>query len=111
MSRYLKVLKKIDKEMTARGFTLFMVGDGEETIKAEDHKKTELYEWATQCDLGSMHYRDGLGIKVSFYLVYGNPIDETIADYGWNCDTSKAIADEVFEVVSSHFERLHREYA
>jgi hypothetical protein len=111
MSRYLKVLKKIDKEMNAKGFTLFMVGDGEDTINAEDHTKTKLYDWATQCDLGSMHYQDNLGFKISYYLVYGNAIHETIADYGWNSDTSKVIADEVWNIVSSHFEKMHREYA
>lgn len=110
MFKYMKVLKKIDKEMTAKGFTLFMVGDGEDTINAEDHTKTELYEWATQCDLGSMHYRDSLGMKISYYLVYGNAVCETISDYGWNTDTAKIVADEVADKVFTHFERLEREY-
>jgi hypothetical protein len=116
MSKYLKVLKKIDKEMILKGYVLTGAGDGDEWIYAEDHKKTELYEWATQCDIGALSYKDikedrQLDNRISFYLVYGNAIYETISDMGYNTDKASKDADEVADKVAEHFEKLHRAYA
>lgn len=116
MSRYLKVLKRIDKEMTLKGYALTGAGDGEEWIYAKNHTKTELYEWATQCDLGQLSYKDikedrQLDNRITYYLVYGNAIWETISDMGYNTDKAEKDADEVLDKVSEHFERLGRAYA
>ena len=105
MFKYLRVLKQIDKRMNSHGFTLYSVGDGEENIKSDKHTKTELYEWATQCDLGSMSYRDLEGNRVTFYLVYGNALHETISDYGWNTEKAKIVADDVSDKVSEFYEQ------
>ena len=116
MSRYLKVLKKIDKEMTAKGYVLTGAGDGEDWISSKDHKKTDLYAWATQCDIGALSYEDikenrQLDNRISFYLVYGNAMYETISDMGHNTDKASKDADEVADKVAEHFEKMHREYA
>lgn len=111
MSRYLKVAKKIDKEMTAKGYVLTGASDGEEWINADSHTKTELYEWANQCDIGALSYKDIKENRITYYLVYGNAIFETIHDMGYNTDQAGKDADEVSDKVAEHFERLHREYA
>lgn len=116
MSRYLKVLKKLDKEMILKGYVLTGAGDGEEWIYAKDHKKTELYEWATQCDIGAFSYKDAnedrqLDNRITFYFVYGNALYETIADYGYNTEVGNKVADEVTDKVWEHFERLSNAYA
>lgn len=111
MSKYLKVLKRIDKEMTAKGYVLTGAGDGEEWIYSKNHTKTELYEWATQCDLGQLSYKDANNNGITYYLIYGNAIFETIADMGYNTEQASKDADEVSEKIWQHFERLHNEYA
>jgi hypothetical protein len=107
MSKYLKVLKQIDKRMTERGYKLVSVSDGYEKITSSNHTKTELYEWATQCDLGTLLYitpHDNLK-KVSFYLVYGNLLSETIADMGYN-DLGEQDAEEVSNEVAEFYEEV-----
>ena len=102
---YLPVLKRINKLMTAKGYTLTSVGDGEELLKAEDALRVSaLYEWATQCDLGSMNYKDASGNSVSYYLIYGNGIWETIADYGWNTEQAEKDADEVSDDIYDFYQ-------
>lgn len=90
--------------MNARGYSLTSVGDGEEWISADGKGKTELYDWATQCDLGSLTYRKG-GDSISYYLVYGNALWETISDYGYNTDQAGKDADEVSDLVSDFYDR------
>jgi hypothetical protein len=111
MSRYLKVLKQIDKKMTARGYTLNGVNDGYEHLEAEGQTKTALYDWATQCDCGAMHYKDNEGNKVSFYLVYGNAMYETISDAGYNSEKAEKACNEVIEEVWQIYEKLCNQYA
>jgi hypothetical protein len=100
---YLKVLKQIDKRMTAKGYKLVSVGDGEERISSNGHTKTELYDWATQTDMGSMTYSTiyDSSKACTFYLIYGNSLEDTIYDMGYNCDQAEKdceqVADEVAE--------------
>jgi hypothetical protein len=111
MNRYLKVLKQIDKKMNARGYTLNGVNDGEEHLEAEGQTKTALYDWATQCDCGAMYYNDIEANTVSFYLVYGNAMYETISDAGYNSDKAEKDCDEVMEEVWQIYEKLCNQYA
>lgn len=116
MSKYLKVLKQIDKRMTAKGYALSWVGDGDEIILAKDHSKTALYDWATQCDLGSMSYVDikadrQLENRCTFYLVYGNSLEETISDMGYNTDKAEQDCNEVQEQVSAFYEERRLAYS
>lgn len=99
MENYSKVLRKIDKEMTAKGYAIDYVTDGEERFYAKDHSKKDLYENALACDIGSMSYQDNAGNRVSFYLVYGNKDYETIADAGWNSPKAEKDLDDIFEAV------------
>ena len=113
MSKYLKVLKQIDKRMTAKGYKLVSVGDGEESISSSTHSKTALYDWATQCDFGSMTYittHDSAN-RCTFYLVYGNGIDETISDMGYNTDKAEQDCNQVQEEVSAFYEEKRIAYA
>jgi hypothetical protein len=113
MSKYLKVLKQIDKRMTAKGYKLISVSDGEEALPSAGNGKNAMYEWATQCDCGTMTYitpYDSAN-RCTFYLVYGNAIYETISDMGYNNDKAEKDCEEVADQVAEHFERLHREYA
>ena len=113
MSKYLKVLKKIDKEMTLKGYKLVSVSDGEEALSSAGNGKTAMYEWATQCDCGTMTYitpYDSAN-RCTFYLIYGNAIYETISDMGYNTEKASKDVDEVADKVWEHFERLHKEYA
>jgi hypothetical protein len=109
-SKYLKVLKLIHKLSTAKGYTLYEVGDGEEFIYNKGQPITDLYDWATQTDMGAMHYETPSGKKMSFYLIYGNLPSETIYDGGYNNqaeDDWEAVAHEVYE----HFEKLEQQYS
>jgi hypothetical protein len=113
MSRYLKVLKQIDKRMTAKGYKLVSVGDGGESINSSAHTKTELYDWATQTDLASMTYvipQDN-SKRCTFYLVYGNSLSETIYDMGYNNEQAGADCEQVADEVADFYEDLKREYA
>ena len=99
---YLKVVKQIDKRMTAKGYKLVSVGDGEESINSSKHTKTELYDWATQTDMASLTYRTVYDNAKSctFYLIYGNSLEDTIYDMGYNDAAEKdceQVADEVAE--------------
>jgi hypothetical protein len=101
MNKYLKVLKKIDKEMTAKGYKLVSVSDGDEALSSLGSSKTALYNWATQCDCGTMTYittHDSAN-RCTFYLVYGNAIYETISDAGWNTPKAQADTEAVFEEI------------
>ena len=111
MSRYRKVLKQIDKRMTVKGYQLVGVNDGEEHLNAEGQTKTALYDWATQCDCGAMYYRDNEGNSVSYYLVYGNAMYETISDMGYNTEKAQKDCDEVSDQVWEIFEKLCNQYA
>ena len=104
--KYLKVLKQIDKQMTAKGYKLISVTDGEDRIVSSKHTKTELYDWATQCDIGSMHYQTVYdnSKSVTFYLVYGNELYETIANAGYKNEESGKDCDEVMNIVHSIYE-------
>jgi uncharacterized protein (DUF302 family) len=50
MSKYLKVLKQIDKRMTAKGYKLVSVSDGEEALASAGNGKNAMYE--TISDMG-----------------------------------------------------------
>jgi hypothetical protein len=99
MMKYDKVLHKINKEMTAKGYSLDYVTDGEDRFYAKDHSKTELYENALACDIGTMAYQDNAGNRIAFYLVYGNLDYETISDAGWNSPKAEADSEAVFEAI------------
>jgi hypothetical protein len=97
---YLKVVKQIDKRMTEKGYKLVSVGDGEESISAGKHTKTELYDWATQTDMASLTYATiyDNAKRCTFYLIYGNSLEDTIYDMGYNDAAEKdceQVADEV----------------
>ena len=98
-TRYTKVLKKIDQVMKGLNYSLDYVTDGEDRFYSKDHTKTELYENAEACDIGTMRYTDQEGNGISFYLVYGNQDYETIADAGWNTPKAGEDADKVFEAI------------
>jgi hypothetical protein len=110
MSKYLKVIDRINTLANARGYDLKGVGDGEEYLGAKGQTLTALYEWATQCDCGTLTYKNELGDSMTFYLIYGNAIYETIADGGYNTKQAETdwnlIADDIYD----HFEALSREY-
>ena len=108
--KYLKVLKMIHKLSSKKGYVLSSVGDGEENIYNTGQPITDLYDWATQTDMGSMHYETPSGKKMSFYLIYGNLLSETIHDGGYNTDKAEKDWDSIANDVSEHFERLHSEY-
>jgi hypothetical protein len=113
MSKYLKVLKQIDKRMTAKGYKLVSVSDGEEALSSAGNGKNAMYEWATQCDCGTMTYitpHDSAN-RCTFYLVYGNAIYETISDMGYNTEKAEQDCNEVQEQVSAFYEDKHRAYA
>jgi hypothetical protein len=113
MSKYLKVLKQIDKRMTAKGYKLVSVGDGEESISSSTHSKTALYDWATQCDMGSMTYITPYdsGRRCTFYLIYGNGLPDTIHDMGYNCELASEDCEQVAQEVSAYFEEKRIAYA
>ena len=111
MSRYLKVLKQIDKRMTAKGYTLRAVNDGEERITSENHTKTELYDWATQTDEGAMTYNDGNGNGSTFYLIYGNGLEDTIHDMGYNTEKAGEDCEQVADEINAFYEKMRKEYA
>lgn len=113
MSKYLKVLKQIDKRMTAKGYKLVSVGDGEESISSSAHSKTALYDWATQCDCGTMTYitPHDSAHRCTFYLIYGNGIEETISDMGYNTDKAEQDCNEVQEQVSAFYEERRLAYS
>jgi hypothetical protein len=101
MNKYLKVLKKIDKVMTEKGYKLVSVSDGYEALSSLDSSKNALYNWATQCDCGTMTYitpYDGAK-RCTFYLVYGNEVYETISDASWNTPKAYADTEAVFEAI------------
>jgi len=110
MSKYTKVLDRINTLATEKGYHLTSVGDGEESLNAKGETLTALYEWATQCDYGSLNYRNELGDGMTFYLVYGNAIYETIADGGYNTKKAETDWDSISDDVYNHFEALSREY-
>lgn len=113
MSKYLKVLKQIDKRMTAKGYKLVSVGDGEESISSTAHGKNAMYEWATQCDMGSMTYitpYDSAN-RCTFYLIYGNGIEETISDMGYNTAKAEEDCNQVQEEVSAFYEARRIAYS
>ena len=103
---YLKVVKQIDKRLIAKGYKLVSVGDGEEHINSARHSKTELYDWATQTDMCSLTYRTVYdNAKVcTFYLIYGNSLQDTIYDMGYNCDESEKDCEEVANEVAEFYE-------
>jgi len=108
--KYLKVLKRIHNLATNKGYILREVGDGEEFIYNKGQPMTDLYDWATQTDMGSMHYENKQGDKMGFYLIYGNAVYETISDGGYNTDKAEKDWDSIANDVSEHFERLQSEY-
>jgi hypothetical protein len=88
--------------MTAKGYKLVSVGDGEESINSSKHTKTELYDWATQTDMASLTYvtPHDSAKRCTFYLIYGNSLEDTIYDMGYNDAAEKdceQVADEVAE--------------
>ena len=105
MSKYLRVLKQIDKRMNAKGYKLTSVTDGEERIISALHTKTELYEWATQCDTATMTYTTVIdnAKKVTFYLIYGNLLEETIYDMGYNNEQASIDAEEVADAINEFY--------
>ena len=113
MSKYLKVLKQIDKRMTAKGYKLVSVSDGDEALASLGNSKTALYDWATQCDCGTMTYitPHDSAKRCTFYLIYGNAIYETISDMGYNCDQAGADCEQVADEISAFYEDRHNAYA
>ena len=109
MSKYLRVLKQIDKRMIAKGYKLTSVTDGEEQIISAKHTKTELYEWATQCDMATMTYRtiEDNAKKVTFYLIYGNELEETIYDMGYNNEQASIDAEQVADEISEFYSKVN----
>jgi hypothetical protein len=110
MSKYLKVIDHINTLANAKGYHLTGVGDGEEYLGAKGQTLTALYEWATQCDCGSLNYKNELGDSMTFYLIYGNAIYETIADGGYNTKQAETDWDWIADNLYNHFEALSREY-
>lgn len=110
VNRYLKVLKQIDKRMTAKGYRLVSVSDGEESLPSTGASKTALYDWAMQCDFGTMTYitPHDSAKRCTFYLAYGNLLSETIYDMGYNCEQAEADCDQVSDEIAELYER---EYA
>lgn len=104
--RYLKVIKQIDQRMTAKGYKLVRVGDGEEFVTSSDHSKTELYDWATQTDMASLTYITPYDNAkgCTFYLVYGNQLSETIYDMGYKNEESYKDCDQVADEVAEFYE-------
>ena len=109
MSKYLKVLKQIDKRMTAKGYRLVSVSDGEEALSSAGNSKTALYDWATQCDCGTMTYITPYDSakRCTFYLIYGNGLDETIYDMGYNCESAEQDCDQVANEIADFYSLTH----
>jgi hypothetical protein len=102
---YLKVVKQIDKRMTEKGYKLVSVGDGEESISSGKHTKTELYDWATQTDMASLTYATiyDNAKRCTFYLIYGNGLEDTIYDMGYNCEQAEKDCEQVADEVADFY--------
>lgn len=104
MINYSPVIKRINKLMTNKNYQLTSVSDGEDLLKADQATISKLYDHVLSCDFGSMHYKDNAGNKVSFYLVFGNLLHETIADMGYNTEKAEQDSDEVLKNIADFYQ-------
>ena len=103
MSKYNRFLKRLIKEMNARGYSAIRAYDGEEWFK------TDLIENATASDIGALRFTKGEN-GITYTLIYGNAYYETISDYSWSNDDAQKDADEVSTLVYDFFEKLSNIY-
>lgn len=96
---YKAVVHKLLEEGAERGYKTYKVNDSEEEMRVTPSMTDEeIVEFVTAADEGLV-YMEKDQDRIVFYLVYGNLMEETIADM-----TDRPEAIEISDAVAAHFE-------
>lgn len=104
MSKYRVVVQRLIDEAKRVGYHPMLVRDEEESYPSATASTSEVIDNATATDTASIKFRnysigkDIFGAYLTFHLVYGNELHETIADF-----TDHGIAERIAAAVESAF--------
>lgn len=104
MPNYRPVVQKLIDEAKAAGYHPVLVRDEEESYPSATASTVEVIDNATATDSASIRFRnysigkDIFGAYLTFYLVYGNELHETIAEF-----TDHGSAERIANNIEDHF--------
>lgn len=104
MPNYRPVVQKLIDEAKREGYHPVVVRDEEGSYPSATASTADIISNATATDVASIKFRDYripkdvFGSYLTFYLVYGNALDETINDH-----TDHGTADRIALAVSEAF--------
>lgn len=104
MPNYRPVVQLLVDKAKALGYHPVTVRDEEELYPATGMSTSEIIDAATATDEASITFRDYripkdvFGARLTFYLVYGNQLNETICDY-----TDHGTAELIANNIEDHF--------
>lgn len=98
---------KLLREMKERGYECFWGDDGGEEFNfTPSTTEREIVEMADSVDECWLAFRNGQQSHCHVFLVWGNSLSESLADWSWNDDNAKNVMDEVSRLLWDHFEQV-----